>query len=102
MSAKKAPGVEIKRTKEEKGYVLQKAKEKAGLEDRPLKEGDYIPACVETCPAGAMYFGDLDNPEHKVWELARSPRAFRLLEEIGTLPKVVYLMESEWQSGKKG
>jgi molybdopterin-containing oxidoreductase family iron-sulfur binding subunit len=82
-------------------HRLQKAKEKAELEGRPLKENDYLPACVETCPAEAMYFGDLDNSEHKVWELARSPRAFRLLEEIGTLPKVVYLMESEWQSGKR-
>ncbi|MBI3991559.1 MAG: 4Fe-4S dicluster domain-containing protein [Candidatus Omnitrophica bacterium] len=81
-------------------HRLQKVQEKARIEGRILKEDDYIPACVQTCPADAMYFGDLDNPEHKVWELARSPRAFKLLEEIGTLPKVIYLMEGEWQSGK--
>jgi len=75
---------------------LQKAEEQAAVEGRQLREGDYVPACVESCPSGAMYFGDLDDPNSKVAALADNARAFRLLEELGTEPKVYYLREGEW------
>ncbi|OGD21026.1 MAG: hypothetical protein A2W03_10085 [Candidatus Aminicenantes bacterium RBG_16_63_16] len=77
-------------------HRLQKAKEKAGLEKRQLREEDYVPACVQTCPPRAIYFGDLDNPKSPVALLAKSSRAFRLLEELGTEPQVFYLTEGEW------
>lgn len=77
-------------------HRLQKAREKARAENRLLKEGDYVPACAQTCPTEAIYFGDLDDPKSTVSQMARSPRAFRLLEELGTEPKVYYLSEGEW------
>lgn len=76
-------------------HRLQIAKEKARAEKRELREGDYVPACVESCPTEAIAFGDLDDPESKVSELIKGPRAFRLLEELGTEPKVYYLTETE-------
>jgi molybdopterin-containing oxidoreductase family iron-sulfur binding subunit len=72
---------------------LRKAREKAAAEGRPFTATDYIPACVETCTAHARYFGDLDDPKSLVAELAASPRAFRLQEEMGTKPKVFYLKQ---------
>jgi Fe-S-cluster-containing dehydrogenase component len=54
---------------------------------------DYIPACVQACPSGAMYFGDLNDPNSIVSMLSRERRAFRLMEELGTKPKVIYLSE---------
>ncbi|RME85392.1 MAG: 4Fe-4S dicluster domain-containing protein [Caldilineae bacterium] len=75
---------------------LRKARE----EGRPIGS-DYpdgvVPACVETCTGGARYFGDLDDPESIVSRLARSPRAFRLQEELGTEPKVYYLRPGQWE-----
>jgi len=56
-------------------------------------EGDVVTACTQTCTGGAIYFGDLDDPESDVSRLSRSPRAFRLLEDLGTNPKVYYLKE---------
>lgn len=76
-------------------HRLQKAKEIARAEGRTLREEDYIPACAQTCPTGALIFGDLENPKSQVFLLSRSPRAFRLLEELGTEPKVFYLTEGE-------
>lgn len=52
-----------------------------------------VPACNQACPGNARTFGDLDDPDSVVSELARSPRAFRLLEDLGTEPKVYYLRE---------
>ena len=76
-------------------HRLQRAKDRARSEGRALREGDYVPACVETCPAEAMVFGDLEDSGSAVSRLARSPRAFRLLEELGTEPKVTYLSKGE-------
>ncbi len=49
------------------------------------------PACVQSCPAEAMVFGDLNDSESNVSRLAGSGRSTQLLEELGTKPKVFYL-----------
>jgi molybdopterin-containing oxidoreductase family iron-sulfur binding subunit len=77
-------------------HRLQKAKEKIKAEGRKkLHDGDYIPACAQSCPTGAIYFGDLEDKASKVYKLHRSPRAYRLLEDLGTEPTVYYLTEGE-------
>ena len=82
-------------------HRLLKARDEARAANRPLAEGEYIPACVEVCPAGAMYFGDLEDPDSAVSQLGRHTRAFKLLEELGTKPKVTYLSEGEWSGGER-
>jgi Fe-S-cluster-containing dehydrogenase component len=69
------------------------AEEKAAREGKPFTATDYTPACVQTCTGHARYFGDLDDPNSLVTKLSHSPRAFRLLEELGTFPKVIYLKQ---------
>lgn len=76
-------------------HRLQRARDLARAQGRRLEDGEYRPACVETCPAGAMSFGDLDDPHSEVARQAESPRAFRLMEELGTRPKVIYLSKGE-------
>jgi molybdopterin-containing oxidoreductase family iron-sulfur binding subunit len=58
---------------------------------RQLKDGDLTTACAQACPAKALVFGDLNDPESEVARLSRSPRGSKLLEDLGTLPKVTYL-----------
>lgn len=72
---------------------LHEARELAEEEGRNFRPEDYQPACVQTCTGKARFFGDLDNPDSTVSQLAGSRRAFRLLEELGTNPKVIYLKE---------
>jgi molybdopterin-containing oxidoreductase family iron-sulfur binding subunit len=50
------------------------------------------PACIDTCPAHARYFGDLDDPASEIHRLAQDPRASLPSPEWGTKPSVVYLM----------
>ncbi len=76
-------------------HRLQKARERALAERRDLAPGDYVTACAETCPTRAITFGDLSDSGSEVARLARSPRAFRLGEALGTKPKVIYLSETE-------
>jgi molybdopterin-containing oxidoreductase family iron-sulfur binding subunit len=76
-------------------HRLQKARDAARAEDRPLREGDYTPACAESCPTKAIVFGDLDDPNQRVAQLSHDPRAFRLGEALGTQPKVYYLARQD-------
>ncbi|MEM2871017.1 MAG: 4Fe-4S dicluster domain-containing protein [Candidatus Caldarchaeum sp.] len=61
--------------------------------DFDFRELNYLPSCVRSCTGRALVFGDLDDPESLVSQLAESKRAFRLFEELGTNPKVIYLQE---------
>jgi molybdopterin-containing oxidoreductase family iron-sulfur binding subunit len=65
--------------------------------DEGQKEGkkigiEVVPACVEECPANARIFGDLDDPRTEVYRLLSSRGSMRLREELGTKPKVYYLL----------
>ncbi len=56
-----------------------------------IEQGE-LPACVLSCMGRATYFGDLSDPRSLVSELASRPNAIRLKEEMGTEPKVFYLV----------
>jgi molybdopterin-containing oxidoreductase family iron-sulfur binding subunit len=70
---------------------INAAEVQAKADTKPIKDGDLKPACAQSCPATALVFGDLNDPESEVSRLSRSPRGAKLLEELGTLPKVTYL-----------
>ncbi len=70
--------------------------ERAKNEGNPIGTefaGGVVTACTQTCPANAIYFGDLEDSNSDVYKLSRSKRAFRLLEDLGTHPQVYYLQE---------
>ncbi len=50
------------------------------------------PACVESCPADALNFGDLDDPKSRINELLATRRHMRPREELGTDPSLYYLV----------
>jgi Fe-S-cluster-containing dehydrogenase component len=74
---------------------IQRGKRDAKDENQPVADGAIQPACVQSCPAEAMVFGDLNDPESKVARLAESGRATRLLEDLGAKPKVIYLQRAK-------
>lgn len=56
-----------------------------------LKQG-LQPYCVESCPTGALIFGDLDDPNSDVSQaISQAQIHFRLKEELGTRPSTYYL-----------
>jgi molybdopterin-containing oxidoreductase family iron-sulfur binding subunit len=54
-------------------------------------EAGMLPACVTTCVGYATFFGDLNDPESLIHEMAGRPNVMRLKDELGTKPKVFYL-----------
>jgi len=63
----------------------------AERDGRRPRDGDVTSACVQSCASGALAFGDRADPDSAVARLARNRRRFRLLEELGTEPNVIYL-----------
>ena len=61
------------------------------------KDGDrgLNPACVNACPTETLFFGNLNDPESKVSKKIEKEehggRGYRLLENLGTSPNVIYL-----------
>jgi anaerobic selenocysteine-containing dehydrogenase/Fe-S-cluster-containing dehydrogenase component len=66
-------------------------KDRARDAQGPLRDGDIQTACQQTCPTRAITFGDLKDPRSRVATLARSPRGYHVLEELGTRSSVTYL-----------
>ena len=78
----------------------QRAKQKSFVTGEDIGEMDYQTACAEACPSGAITFGNLLDPEHKVYKLRKHPHAFRLLERLRTDPGVYYISRREWVKRK--
>ena len=74
----------------------QKAKREGADEKDPAYERALNPACVNACPTETLFFGDLNDPDSRVSKIRdkeskEGGRAYRLLENLGTNPNVIYL-----------
>jgi molybdopterin-containing oxidoreductase family iron-sulfur binding subunit len=67
------------------------AEDTAKAEGREIVDGEFTTACAQACPANAITFGRIDNPESAVSQAAQSARGYLHLEELHALPRVTYL-----------
>ncbi len=91
------------------------------LDYRKMKEGNFLPACVQACPTNALSFADQDDttgPVHEYFAEANrqieerhnrdregehaTTRVYRLMEEMGTKPNVTFLKKVDQFPLNKG
>ncbi len=76
-------------------YCVQRIEEKkikARREGRrAIGDGEIQTACQQACPAGAIVFGDINDPASRVAGLRNHNRGYGLLEELNTKPRTTYL-----------
>jgi molybdopterin-containing oxidoreductase family iron-sulfur binding subunit len=70
---------------------IRGAQNKARLEDRPVRDGEFTTACAQACPSDAIVFGNLADPASRVAQLNRNARGYRVLEDLNTRSAITYL-----------
>jgi phenylacetyl-CoA:acceptor oxidoreductase subunit 1 len=60
---------------------------------KPGVDPEATPACVNSCIARALHFGDVEDPESNVSQLLAENQFFRMHEELGTGPRFYYLWD---------
>lgn len=70
---------------------IQAGKLDAKRQSRGVNDGEIKTACQQSCPSGAIIFGDLNDPNSEVSQLFLNERAYGIIEELNVLPSVNYL-----------
>jgi molybdopterin-containing oxidoreductase family iron-sulfur binding subunit len=70
---------------------IRRAQIDAEVEKRPLRDGEIRTACQQTCPTGAIVFGNVADPRSAVSGLHANVRTYAVLDDVGTRPRTRYL-----------
>ena len=70
---------------------IQEKKLLAKMENRPLREGEVVVACQQSCPTDAISFGNIQNTESDVSNEQATEGSYHLLGHLHTLPSTTYL-----------
>jgi molybdopterin-containing oxidoreductase family iron-sulfur binding subunit len=75
-------------------YCVQRIREveiRARREERPIVDLEIQTACQQTCPTGAIVFGDIADGSTRVSAERKNGRLYAVLNDLGTLPRTRYL-----------
>jgi MoCo/4Fe-4S cofactor protein with predicted Tat translocation signal len=70
---------------------IRKAEIAAEEQGRPIADGEVLTACQAVCPAQAIVFGDINDPQSEVKRAKDSPLDYGLLADLNTAPRTTYL-----------
>ena len=75
-------------------YCVQRinyAKIEAEKQDRKVQEGEIQTACQATCPAEAIVFGNVNDPNSRVSKMKAEKLNYSMLADLNTRPRTTYL-----------
>jgi molybdopterin-containing oxidoreductase family iron-sulfur binding subunit len=77
-------------------YCVQRINEHridSEIAGKPIADGELQTACQQSCPANAITFGNINDPNSKVSQLKKGQRNYGLLQDLNTRPRTTYLAE---------
>jgi molybdopterin-containing oxidoreductase family iron-sulfur binding subunit len=60
-------------------------------DNRPIHDGEIVPACAQTCPTRAITFGNLNDPSSDISRSREEHRSYATLAELNIRPRTHYL-----------
>jgi Fe-S-cluster-containing dehydrogenase component len=70
---------------------IQEVKIQAANETRDIRDGEIKTACQQTCPTGAIEFGNILDKNSTVSKERNRKRKYAMLAELNTKPRTLYL-----------
>jgi len=70
---------------------INRARIGAKADGRDIADGDIVSACQQACPADAIVFGNINDPNSRVSQLKRAQHRYELLAELNTKPRTSFL-----------
>jgi molybdopterin-containing oxidoreductase family iron-sulfur binding subunit len=70
---------------------INRARQDAKVQERPIRDGEIRTACEAACPTGAIVFGDINDPNSRVSQLKAEARNYSVLGDLNTRPRATYL-----------
>ncbi|MDQ3396763.1 MAG: hypothetical protein M3511_03170, partial [Deinococcota bacterium] len=70
---------------------ISRARIDAEIQNRRVQDGEVTPACAAACPGRAITFGDINDPNSRVFQVKSSMLNYGLLTELNTHPRTSYL-----------
>jgi anaerobic selenocysteine-containing dehydrogenase/Fe-S-cluster-containing dehydrogenase component len=85
-------------------HRIREVQNRARVEgQRPVGDGEVVPACQQSCPAEAIVFGNIRDPQSRVAQVTKNERGYRVLDElINTQPAVTYLKKVTFHEVESG
>jgi molybdopterin-containing oxidoreductase family iron-sulfur binding subunit len=77
-------------------YCIQRISEHridAERADKKIEDGSLQTACQQSCPANAIIFGNINDPNSRVAKLKAQDRNYAVLADLNTRPRTTYLAE---------
>ncbi len=81
---------------------IEEAKIESQRLGAPLADGRIQTACQQSCPAQAIVFGDMNDPDSAISQALLNPRRYGVLEEFNFRPSVSYLRVVRNRPGETG
>ena len=70
---------------------IREVQNRSVIEGQAIADGEIVPACQQSCPAEAIVFGNIRDPDSRVAQVTANERSYRVLDElINTQPAVTY------------
>ena len=70
---------------------IRAANKRSSIEERPIQDGEVVTACQQACPAGAIVFGNQNDPNSALSQAKGNARRYEMLAELSTKPRTSYL-----------